>query len=159
MYLKRKIWNLEREAKINKIDIGKTAFVAAKAQKKCDIPKLKAGKLIGVVTKLQERLDRLEDLRSDGSDRPPPLESGSHASWGPGSDLGRSRGRSEVPRNDHAPSTCGSAGRSHPMPPRHSGEEERGKWLLTPSDERQQPCQLPAQVQPHGHHSNAANDG
>ena len=31
VYLKRKIWNLEREAQINKIEIGKSAAAAAKA--------------------------------------------------------------------------------------------------------------------------------
>ena len=76
-YLKMKIWNLEREAQINKIEIGKSAAVAAKARKELDIPNSAAGTLSVVVTKLRRRLDRLEDLKSDGSNRPPPLESGS----------------------------------------------------------------------------------
>ena len=77
MYLKRRIWELEREARINNIEMGKSAAVAAKAQKELDIAKFEPRKLSGVVTRLQRRLDRLEDLRRDGSDRPPPLESGS----------------------------------------------------------------------------------
>ena len=109
MYLKRKIWNFERKAQINKIEIGKSAAVAAKAQRELDIAKFQAGKLSGVVTKLQRRLDRLEELRYDGSQRPPPLESGSDDSWGPGPDPGRSCGRTKAPWSDHAPSTRGSA--------------------------------------------------
>ena len=96
------------------------------------IDKFEAGKLSGVVTKLQRRLDRLDDLkssrshrRSNRSNQPPPLESGFHNSWGAGPDLGRSRGHIEAPRSDDAPSTRGSAQRSDPMPLRHSGEEER----------------------------------
>ena len=73
MYLKWKMWSLQREAQINNIEIGKSAVVAVKAPKELDIANFQAGKLRGVVTKLQRRLDRLEDLRSDGSDRPPPL--------------------------------------------------------------------------------------
>ena len=33
VYLQRRIWNLEREAQISKIEIGKSAVVATKAQK------------------------------------------------------------------------------------------------------------------------------
>ena len=71
VYLKRKICNLEREAQINKIEIGKSTAVAAKAKKELDIANFEAGKLSGVVTKLQRRLDRLEDLRRYRSNRPP----------------------------------------------------------------------------------------
>ena len=77
VYLKRKIGNLEPEAQINKIEIGKSATIAAKAPKKLDNSELEGVKLGGLVTKLQRKLDRLEDLRSDGSDLLPPLESGS----------------------------------------------------------------------------------
>ena len=77
MSLKRKLCNLEREAQIKRIEISKSAAIAAKAQKELDIAILEAEKLSGVVTKLQRRLDWLEDLRSDGSDWPFPLESGS----------------------------------------------------------------------------------
>ena len=47
MYLKRKIWSLEREAQINKTEIGHSAAVAAKAQKELDIAKFEARKLSG----------------------------------------------------------------------------------------------------------------
>ena len=129
LYLKRRIWDLEREAQINKIEINKSAAVAAKAQIELDISTFLAQKLSCVVTKLQRRLDRLGDLRSDGSDRPPPLESGSDDNWGPGPDQGRFCRRIEAPRSDHAPSTRGSARQRDPMPPRRSGEEERDEWL------------------------------
>ena len=89
MYLEMKIWNLDREAQINKFVIGKGAAVAAKAEKELEIAKFKAGKLSGVVTKLQRRLDSFQDLRINGSDQPPPLESGSYNSWGPGPGPGR----------------------------------------------------------------------
>ena len=151
VYLERKIWNLEREAQINKIEIGKSAAVAAKAQIELDIAKFKAGKLSGVVTKLQSRLDRLEDPRSDGSDRPPPLELGSNDSWGPGPDPGRSHGRSEAPPIDRAPSTCGSARQSYPMPPRRSGDEERDKWLSADYHRRRDPLQSPFEPKRPGH--------
>ena len=81
MYLKRKIWNLEPEAQINKIEIGRSAAGANKAQKELDIAKFEAGKLGGVVTKLQRRLNRLEDLKSNASNQPPPQESGSLHPW------------------------------------------------------------------------------
>ena len=42
MYLKRKIWNLEREAQINEIEVGKSAALATKAQKELDIAKFEA---------------------------------------------------------------------------------------------------------------------
>ena len=109
VYLKTKIWILELEAQIDKIEIGKSAAVAAKAQKELDIAKFEAGKLSAVITKLQRRLDRLQDLRSDESDLPLPLGSGSDDSWGPGTHPGRSRGRSEASRSDHTPCTAGSA--------------------------------------------------
>ena len=99
----------------------------------------------GVVTKLQRRLDMLEDLRSDGSDRPPPLESGSDDSWGPGPVPGRSRRRTEAPRSDHTSSTRGSARRSDPMPPRHSREEERDEWLSAEYRRRRDPLRTPVQ--------------
>ena len=87
VYLNRKILNSEREAQINKIKIGKSAAVDAKAQREMDIACLKARKLSGVVTKLYKRLGRLKDLRSNRSDRPP------LGSWAPttAGDLGRSR--------------------------------------------------------------------
>ena len=146
MYLKRKIWSLEREAQINKIEISKSAAVAAKAQKELDIAKFEAGKLGGVVIQLQRRVDRLEDLESNGSDRPPPLESGSDDSWGPGADPGGSRGRTEASRNDHAPSTCGSAPQSNPLPPRRRGEEEGDGWLTADFRRRRDPLRTPVQL-------------
>ena len=124
---------------------SKSAAVAAKAQKELDIAKFEAGKLSGVVTKLQRRLDRLEDPRSDGSDRPLPLESGSDDSWGPGPDPGRSRGRTKAPRSDYAPSTRGITRRSNPMPPRRSGEEERDEWLSADYGRRRDPLRTPVQ--------------
>ena len=115
VYLKRRFWKLEHEAKINKIDIGKSAAVASKNQKELDIAKFEARKLSGVVTKLQRRLDRPEDLRSHGSDRPPPLASGSADSWGPGPRPDRSCCPNKAPRSDHAPSTRGIAERNSGM--------------------------------------------
>ena len=129
MYLKRNIWSLEREAQIAKIQIGRSAAVANKAQKELDIAHFEAGKLSGMLCKPHSRLDRLEDLRSDGSDRPPPLGSSSDNSWGPGPDPGSFHGRNGGPRSDHAPSTSGRARQSDPTPPRRSGEEERDKGL------------------------------
>ena len=111
-----------------------------RAQKELDIARFEAGKLSGVVTKLQRWLDRLEDLRSDGSDRLSPLESGSDDSWGRRPDPG-SPGRS-----DHAPSIRGSARWSDPMFPRHSGEEERDEWLT--AEYRRSRDLLGAPVQP-----------
>ena len=66
MYPKRKIWNLEREAQINKIERIRSAAVATKPQKELDIAKLKPEKLREVVTTLQRTLNRLENLRSSG---------------------------------------------------------------------------------------------
>ena len=139
MYLKRSILELEREATINKMEIGKSAAVAAKAQKELDIAKFAAWKLSGVVTKLQRRLDRLGDLRRYSSDRAPALESGSADSWGPGPDPGRSHCRTNAPPSDYAPSTRGSARRSNPLSPRHSGQEERDKWLSAEYRRRRDP--------------------
>ena len=59
MYVKRKIWNLEREAQSNKIETEKTATVTLKAQKELDISKYEAEKLSCVVTELQRMLDIL----------------------------------------------------------------------------------------------------
>ena len=147
VHLKRRIWDLEREAQINKIEIGKNAAVAAEAKEELDIAKFEARKLSGVVSRLQRRLDRLEDLRSEGSNRPPPLESGSDDSWGPGCDSGRSRRRSETPRSNHALSTRGSARRSDPMPPTGSGKREGDKWLSAPYRRRHDALRTPIQPQ------------
>ena len=141
----RRNWELEHEPKINKIEIGRSASVAAKAPKELDIAKYEAGKLNGVVTRLWRRLDRLEDLRSNRSDRPGPLKSRSDDSWGPGFDPGRSRRRTRAPRSDHAPSTRDSAGQSDPMPSRHSGEEERDEWLTAENSRRRDPLRTPVQ--------------
>ena len=138
---------LEREERINKIEISKSAAVAAKAQKELDIAKLETGKLSGVVTKLYRSPDRLGHLRSHESDRLPPLESGSEDSWGPGPSLGRFCRRTEAPRSDHTPSTRGSARRSYPMPSRHSGEEERDERLSVEYGRRLDPLRI--SVQPH----------
>ena len=99
-----------------------------------------------MVTKLQRRLDRLDDLRSDISDRPPSLESSSDDSSGPGPDPGRSRGGTEAPRGHHPPSTHRSARPSDPMPPRRSGEEERKELLSADYRRRRDP--LCTAVQP-----------
>ena len=138
-YLERRIWDFECEVQTNKIKIGKSPAVAAKAQKELDIGRFEARVLSGVVTKLQRWLDRLEDLRSDGSDRPAPLESRSDDSWGPGPDPGRLRRCTEAPRRDHAPSTRGSARRSDPMPLRRSREEELNEWLSAYYHRRRDP--------------------
>ena len=133
--LKRNIWSLEREARINKIEIGKSAAIAPNAKRELDIAKFKAGKLNSMVTKVQTRLDRLEDLRSDGSDRPPPLESGSDDSWGPGPDLGRSRRRIKAPRSDHAPSTLAAPDEATRCP--RSAAKRRNAtngWVRTTAD-------------------------
>ena len=139
MYLKRKIWNSECQGQISKPEIDKSAAIGAKAQKEPEIARYEAGKLSGVVTKLHRKMNRLEDLRSDGSDRPPPLESGSHDSWGPCPDLGRSCGRSKAPGSNHTPSTRDGARRSDPMPPQHSGNQERDEWLGVDYDRRPDP--------------------
>ena len=136
---------MEREAQINKIEIGKSAAVTAKAQKELEIAKLAAEDMRGVVTKLQRRPDRLKDLRSDSSDRLPPLESASDDSWGPGPDPGRSRGRTEALESDHAPSSRGGALQSKLMHPRRSREEERDKWLSADYRRRPDPLQTPVQ--------------
>ena len=77
VYLRMKIWNLQREAQINKIEISKSAPVATKAQKELDIAKFKAKKLSSVVGEPHRRGNRLEDLRSNGRDRLRPLDWGS----------------------------------------------------------------------------------
>ena len=82
-----------------------------------------------MVTKLQRKLDRLEDLRSDRNDWQPPLEPGSDNAWRPEPNANRSCGRTEAPGTDHAPSTRGSPPRSNPVPPGRSREEERDTWL------------------------------
>ena len=146
MYLKRKIWSLERETQIGKIEIGKSAAIAGKAQKELDIARFQTGKLSGVVTKLQSRLDRLEDLRSDESDRPPPLELGSDDNSGPGPHRGRFNRRLKTPRSDYAPATRGSARGSDPVPPRRSGEGERNELLS--ADYRRHGDTLRTPVQP-----------
>ena len=125
---------------------SRSSPVTAKAQKELDIANFEAGKLSSVVTQLQRRLDRLEDLRSHGSDRPPPLESCSDNSWGPGPDPGRSAGRTKASRTDHAPSTGGSARRSNPMPSRRSGLEERDEWLGADHRTRHDPLRAPCQL-------------
>ena len=145
VYLKRRIWDLEQEMTINKIEIGKSATIAAKAENKLDMAKFEAGKLSSVVTKLQRRVDRLEDLRRDRSIRLPPLESGSNDSWLPRPDPDRSGCPTEAPGTDHTPSTCGSAQRSDPLPPRRSGEEERDKWLSAEYRRRPDPLRTPVQ--------------
>ena len=65
VFLKRKIWKSEREAQINKMETGKSTAVAANTHKELDIATFEARKLSGMVTKLQRRLDRLEDPRSN----------------------------------------------------------------------------------------------
>ena len=52
VYLNRRIWELEREANIKNIEIGKSAAVFAKAEKELDIAKFEARKLSSVVTRL-----------------------------------------------------------------------------------------------------------
>ena len=155
MYLKSNIWNLEGEAQINKIEIGKSAAVTAKVQKELDIAKFQAGKLSGVVNNLQRRLDRLEDLmcsgsewRSNGSNQPLPLESSSDDSWGPGPDPGRSCGRIKAPRSDHARSTRGSARRSDLVPPRRSSEVERDERLSADYHRWREPLHTSVQPEP-----------
>ena len=152
MYLKRKIWNLKREARINMIQISKSALLTPKSQRKLDITKFEAGKLSGVVTKLQRRLDRLENLMSSESDRrssrsdpPPPLESDSENSWGPGPEPSTSGGCIGAPRSDKAPSTHGSAQPSDVMPPWRSGEEERDEWLSADYRRHRNPLRNPVQ--------------
>ena len=122
--------NLEGEAQINRIEINKSAAVASKAQKDLDIAKYEAEKLSSVVTELQRRLDRLEHVGSDGTQRPTPLDSVSDESWGLAPGLGRPRGRCEAPQSGHVPSRRGSARRSDPMPTRHSRGDEWDKWLI-----------------------------
>ena len=151
LYLKRRISDLQRKAQINKIESSQIAAVASVARKELDIARLEAGKQSGVVTKLHRRLDRLQELRSNGSDKPPALDSGSDDSWGPGPDADRSCGRSEVSQSDHAPSTCCSARQSDPMPPRRSGEEERDEWLSADLHRRCDPLQTPVQPKRPGH--------
>ena len=75
MYLKEKITNLEREVHIHKTENNRSAAVGAEAQKELDIANRKVEKPSGVVPELQNRLDGLEGLECDRSDRPP-LESG-----------------------------------------------------------------------------------
>ena len=123
------------------MEIGKIAAVTAKAQEEPDIAKFEAGKLSGVVIKLQRRLDRLADLRCATSGRPPPLESGSDDSVKLGPDPGRSHRRTEAPRSDHAPPTRGTV----PMPPRRSREEELDNWLSADYRRRCDPLQTPVQ--------------
>ena len=136
---------MEREARINKIEIGSRAAVAAKAQKELDVAKFEAGKLSGVVNKLARRLDRLRDLRSDRSNRPSTLELGSDNSWGPGPNPGRSCGRTGALRSDHVPSTHGSTRRSNPMPPGRSREEGKDKWLSADYRRCRDPLRTPVQ--------------
>ena len=112
VYLKRKIWNFESEAQMNKIEIGKSAAIVNKAQKELDMAKLEAGNLSSVVTKLLRRLDQLEDLRGNGSNQPVPLNSGSDDCWGPRPDLGRPGSRIEAPRSDDVPSTPAAPARA-----------------------------------------------
>ena len=57
---------------VNKIVNNKNAVVRAKAQNKLHIARLEAKRLSRLVTELQSRLDRLEELKSAGSDPPPP---------------------------------------------------------------------------------------
>ena len=139
MYLKGRIWVLKLEGQINKIEIGKSAAVAAKAKKELDIAKFEARRLSGVVTKRQRRRDRLEDLRSNRSDRPPPLESGCDNSWGPGPNPGTSCSCTDAPWSGHAPSTRGSPRQSDSMPPRYSGKEEQDEWLSAVYRRRRDP--------------------
>ena len=117
----------------------------SRAKEELDIIKFKAGKLSVVVTKLQSRLDRLEDLRSNRSGRPLPLELGSDDSWGPGPDPGRSHRRADAPRSNHAPSTHRSAPRSDLVRSGHSGDEEQDKWLIAEYRRRRDPLRTPFQ--------------
>ena len=146
MYLKRKIWDLECEAQINKIEINKNAAVATKAQKELDVAKFEARKLSGVVSKVQKRLDTFEDLMSNRSDRLPALDSGSDNSWGPGPGPGIPYCVSEALRSDHVPSTCSSAPLSDSMPQKRIGDEETDKWLS--ADYRRRRDSLRTLVQP-----------
>ena len=79
------------------LETNKSAAVTTRAGNELDISKYKAWKLNRVVTKLQRSLDRFEDLRSDGSDRPPLLELGSDDRWRSGPDHGRFLAVSEPP--------------------------------------------------------------
>ena len=152
MYLKRKIWNAEREVQINKMENSRSATVATKGQKALKIVTGGAGKLSRVVSELPRRLDRREDLssnisdrRSIGSDRLPPLESGADESWGPGPDPGRPRARSEAPRSEHEPSIRSTTRRKDVMPPQRSGDEERDKWLSADYGRRGDPVCIPVE--------------
>ena len=131
MHLKRNMSTLEREAQISKFEIGKSDAVATEALNELDIAKFDAGKLAGVLIELQRRLDRLEDVRSNYSDRVPRLESGSDDSWGPGPGPGRPCGCIKAPRSDHVSSTGGSAQRSDPMSPRRSGGAQALNFVRT----------------------------
>ena len=143
-----KIWSWGCEAQINKIKMGKSAAFAAKAQKELDTATFEGRKLSGMVTKLQRGLDRLEDLRSDRSDQPLPLECGFDDSWGPGPNPSRFRRRTEATRSDHAPSIRGNARRSNPMAPQRSREEKRDEWLRADYRRRRDP--LRTRVGPSG---------
>ena len=57
MYLKTKIVNLDREAKINKIQVNKSAAVATKDRKGLELSRYETRKLSGVLAKLQRGLD------------------------------------------------------------------------------------------------------
>ena len=139
MYLKRKVGNLEREAQINRIEIKKSAAVAMKARKRLVITKYETERLSGVVNKLQTILNSLEDLSSDQSDQPTPLESGSDNSWAPGPGPSKPCVRCGQPRSDHVPSIHVSTGRTHPLPARRSKNEVGEEWLSTDYRRRRDP--------------------
>ena len=85
------------------------------------------------------------DLRSNSSDRPPPLKSGSEDSWGIGPGPCRHRGRIEALRSDHVLSTNGSGRGRDPVPPQRSGDEERDQWLSLDYRRRRDLLRTPVQ--------------
>ena len=141
----RKIPNMEREAQTNKIEIGKSAALATKAKKELDIAKFEHRNVSGVVSELQRTLDRLEDLRSNGTTVCPLGSRDLTTAGDPEHSAGGPCGRIEDPQSDHVPSMGGSAQRSDPMPLRRSGDRERHEWLIADHRRCRDPLCTPVQ--------------
>ena len=151
VYLRRRVWFLEREVDTGKGEMTRIAGVAARAQRELDIARAETRQLNTVISGLQQRLDALEARGSVGSDHPP-LESGSSDdSWGPGPGPGRPHAPGGAPRSRPsasapsltAPSHHSAGRRNERVPPGSGSEDWRDEWLSAEYRNRRAPPRTP----------------
>ena len=141
----------QRELDIAKKEMVKIAKVATAAHRELDIARGETRLLNKVINGLQQRLDRLENRGSLGSD-PPPLESGSSDdSWGPGPGPGSAHAPGGAPRSRpstsapslSAPSHQSAGRRNERVPPGRGSEEWRDEWFSAKYHNRRAPPRTP----------------